>query len=107
MAYYTAVYKKDDFYKNCKLEWESKNFKSYSWGSRLFLYTKDDYRIGELIDGYDGLEKYHKGSFEVWLENIRKKDLKKLEALNQYQSDLKNDIEVIETIWKKSTGLLT
>lgn len=103
MAFYTATYKTDEFYKHktCQLQWKNDDFRVYSWQGRLFLYTNDDFRIAELINGYEGLSKYHKGSFETWIENVKKKDLKKIETLEQYQFELENDIDLIKTIWKK------
>lgn len=100
MAYYTAVYEKDNYgwlTKDNQI-WERNGFTVHKFQGKYCM-VKDGYRIVELIET-DRLNTAYGGSFVKWIESIRKKDIKKIEKLKEYQSQITEDIEIIESIWK-------
>lgn len=101
MAYYTAVYQNDNygwFTKKNRIYENELGFTVHRFQGKLCL-LKNGYRIAELIEP-DRLETKFKGSFENWIESIRKKDIQKVENLKEYQRQITEDIKVIENIWK-------
>ena len=70
------------------------------WQDRLWM-VKDEKKVAELINGRDGLKKYHKDSFEVWINNIRKKDLKKAKKMIADAERIMEDADAIEELWSK------
>ena len=51
-------------------------------GGRYILY-KGKYKLAELISGKNGLDKYYKSDILYWIDEIKKKDLKKVEKIRE------------------------
>jgi len=100
MAYYTAVYTKSNhnWFTNENQIWEHHGFTVHQVGGTYYM-LKDGYRIAELLE-IDRLHTAYGGSFIRWIAAIRKKDIKKIEKLREYQEQISKDIELIESIWK-------
>lgn len=100
MAFYTATYSQYCWPPNCQQKiFEDGDFTAWQTQGRYFLYYKD-YQLAQCINGQESLDKAHKGSFTQWIENVKKKDLKKIEKLEEYKVQLEEDIELIKSIWK-------
>lgn len=99
MAYYTVVYEKfPDNWKENLIFRNDLGFEVWESGSSWYL-IKDGYKIGILIDS-DRFQNAYNGDFEKWINVVRKKDIDKIENLQEYQEQISKDIEVIESIWK-------
>lgn len=64
---------------------------------RLFLY-KNHYRIADLINGYETLDKKFKGDFNKWIESIKKKDINKIKNIKDKISELEEEIKHLNSI---------
>lgn len=99
MAYHTGVYTKaPDWIDECEVVWERDGFTAYKWQGRLWL-VKNGYRIAELVNGFESLEKTYKGSVQVWIEKLQQKDEKKIRGIREKMENLEQDINIIESIW--------
>lgn len=65
--------------------------------SRLFLY-KNHYRMAELINGYDTLNKKFKGNIDKWIASIIAKDIDKIANIEYKIEELKQEIKHLKTI---------
>lgn len=101
MAYYTAVYQRiADHIKICPIIYQNEDgFEVRKAMSRYYL-IKSGYKIAEIIET-DVLDKKYKGNFELWIESIRKKDIKKITNLKEYIDQVDADIKLIESIWNE------
>lgn len=100
MAFYTATYQPHEFPPKWEIKiFEDGEFTVWQSNGRYFLYWKN-FQLAQCINGQESLDKEHKGSFTQWIENVKKKDLKKIEKLEEYKIQLEQDIELIKTVWK-------
>lgn len=83
-----------------KIVWLYNSFSAFESSGILYLYL-GDYRIGELISGRRGLDKYHKGDFKLWIEKLRKKDLEKVAKFRGDIAELEKKCSFLEGLWKK------
>jgi hypothetical protein len=102
MPYYTAVYRPiNEFILDEPRIWwdDATGFRAFEWHGRYFL-VKNKLLISELANGQESLDKNYKGSFEHWIEKVRQKDVKKVKKLKEYITQIKEDLETIENVWK-------
>lgn len=101
MAYYTAVYQSvsDWIYDHPIVYQNEDGFEVRKVTSSYYL-VKSGYKIAEMIET-DVLDKKYKGNFELWIDFIRKKDIKKIENLKGYIDQINADIKLIESIWNE------
>lgn len=99
MAYYTAVYRPiASHVKICPIIYQNEDgFEVRKVTFRYYL-IKSGYKISEMVET-DVLDKKYKGNFELWIESIRKKDIKKIANLKEYIDQVNADIKLIESIW--------
>lgn len=99
MSYYTAVPTKSTK-KYGELYRESSDglVQIYKSQGTLTLYVRD-YEVAELISGEVGFQKRYNSDPNIWLEEVRKKDLKKVENLIEQTEQILKDVRTIETIW--------
>ena len=78
-------------------------FNLYNYSDRYYLY---DYniKIGELIDGEDGLEKYYKNDFQKWISKIRERDLKRIDKIDSIMNDLIEEKRNLKNRWGINNG---
>jgi hypothetical protein len=75
-----------------------KYFDLYNYSNRYYLYDRD-IKIGELIDGENGLEKYYKNDFQKWINKIRKRDLKRIDKIDSIMIDLIKEKKILKNRW--------
>lgn len=64
---------------------------------RLFLY-KDQHRMAQLVDGYETLNKKFKNDFNLWIQSVRKKDIKKIQNIFNEIKDLEKQIKYLKAL---------
>lgn len=64
---------------------------------RLFLY-KNHYRMAELINGYETLDKKFKGDMDKWIKFVIAKDIDKISNIEFKIEELKKEIEHLKSI---------
>lgn len=95
--YYTAVNRLSNDIGD--IIWRDGGFVVREFQHRYSL-IKDGYAIAELISGKEGLQKYYKGDFKVWIEKVRAKDLKKAEKIEKQAKEALSDANFIREMWK-------
>ena len=76
-----------------------KYFDLYDVSNRYYLYDYD-IKIGELIDGEHGLEKYYKNYFQKWINKIRERDLKRMDKIDSIMIDLIKEKKILKDRWR-------
>jgi hypothetical protein len=71
----------------------------YEWQGRYFAY-RYDYRIGELINGKDGLIKYYKNNSINWIKKLKYKDLDKITKMKDEANQILQQCKELEDLWK-------
>lgn len=94
---YTAAPTKRVVFSDEKIVFQLDGYEVGELRGRLYLYRKG-YRLAELVSGYDSLTKSYKGSFEVWIEKIKNKDLAKIETIKDEIEELKKTCLHIEDV---------
>jgi len=64
---------------------------------RLYLY-KNEYKLAELVSGYDTLKKSYRNSFDMWIGKVRDKDLAKIDTIREQMEAMENDCKLIAEI---------
>lgn len=99
MSFYIAMPTKVNNHNSEKLLVEILNCKIYEWQGRYFAY-KDEYRIGELVNGKSSLDNRYKGSFEKWIKSIKNKDFKKINKMKEEANLILQQCNQLEKLWK-------
>ena len=71
----------------------------YVFSERYYL-CDCDVKIGELIDGEEGLEKYYKNDFQKWINKIRKRDLKRIDKIDNTMLNLIKEKSTLKNRWR-------
>ena len=74
---------------------------AWEHSGRLYM-LHGDMMIAELIGGHKGLSKYHHGSFEIWRDKIKVKDMAKVERMQKEADDLMSQCNEISAMWINS-----
>lgn len=97
MSYWIdAPYKRSKF---GSLLWSKNNFSVYGTKDRFSIYL-NDYYLGELINGYETLNKRYKNSFECWISFLKNKDINKVNHTRNLIKEASNTCDFIENLWK-------
>lgn len=99
MSYFLAIPDKREKYGT--LLWKYGNFSVYGTKDRFSLFLKD-YYLGELVNGYQTLNKKFDGNFQNWIEFLKNKDLVKIEKTKIRINELNLDCEFIDSLWKQA-----
>src|SRR3990167_776805 len=99
MSFYAAEPHKTPKYGKCVMH--DGLFQIYDGMGRLNLFIKD-FHVGELFGGTMTLQKYYNGSFGKWINEIKKKDLKKVAKLRNEGKLLIEKAQMIEELWKEA-----
>lgn len=97
MAYHTAAPYETKIPDAYKLVFEDNGYTVYEWSGRLFLYRKNK-SLGQLINGFTGLKKNYRNSFEVWIDKIKQKDLAKIKNIEADIKQMQLDCEAIRDV---------
>lgn len=82
-----------------QIQIHGKRFQLEKIGGRFFLY-KSGVRIGELIYGQAGLDKQYKGSFEKWVDKLKKRDTQRLENIESQIYNLEEERNILNERWR-------
>jgi hypothetical protein len=71
----------------------------YESSGRFYAF-KDDFQVGELINGADALNKYYKNDFNVWVKAIKSKDLTKVKKMYIEANKIIRDCDFLKHLWR-------
>jgi len=75
-------------------------FEIWKSNDKLYLY-KGEYQLGSLYTGLEGLKKYYKSDFKIWIKKLREKDRKKIKKMKLGVRGVLNACRFIENLWEK------
>ena len=76
-----------------------KYFNLHDYSGTYNLYDSVGIKMGQLIHGKEGLEKYHKNDFQEWINKIRKRDLKRIDKIDSIMIDLIKEKKILKNRW--------
>ncbi len=86
--------------KHGKSVWAEAGFEIIeSNGGRYYL-LKGDLELSEIISGKRGFDKQHSSDPHKWIEQVKKKDLKKAEGIKKKAQEAIETADFIISIWK-------
>jgi len=81
--------------------YDNGTLKVYKCWSYYYL-CKGELQLAKLISGEEGLKKYYKNDFEVWIDKVRKKDLAKADKFIEEAEKLKETCRFIKEVWERN-----